>query len=317
MKAAVVGIAGTQLRDDERALFRDHPPAGVILFRRNVADPAQLATLTAALRDVLPTDAVLMVDQEGGRVVRLRPPHWRAHPPAGVHPSARAAWLTGALIGAECAASGLRAVCAPVLDLFVAGASSVVGDRAWSADPPAAAERAGALAAGLCAAGCIAIGKHAPGHGRAQVDSHHGLPRIVAGIDLSADLAVFRACAPALPWMMTAHIVYDRWDAEHPATWSPIVVQDVIRGAIGFAGVLISDDLAMGALWGSPGERAERAWAAGCDLALHCSGEIADAHAVLEAAPQAKPGLRARLVPPAPDPLDVDALAAERDGLFA
>lgn len=316
MRAAIVGIAGTALRDDERALFATHPPAGVILFRRNIRDPAQLATLVHALTQALPPGAVLAVDQEGGRVARLRPPHWRAHPPAAAHPSARTAWLTGALIGLDCAAAGLRAVCAPVLDLQVPGADGVIGDRAWSADPAITAERAAANAAGLRAAGCIAVGKHAPGHGRAPVDSHQALPRILRDTDLTSDLQVFRACAPALPWLMTAHIVYERWDAALPATWSPIVVQDVIRGEIGFTGLLVSDDLAMQALSGPAAARAERCWAAGLDLALHCSGDLDDSRDVLAAAPDLAPAARARLVPPAPMPLDPAALAVERDAIF-
>ena len=293
-------------------MFAEHPPAGVILFRRNIADPAQLAALVASLQGVLPAGAVLLVDQEGGRVARLRPPHWRTHPPAASHLCARAAWLTGALIGTECAASGLRVVCAPVLDLFVPGASTVIGDRAWSSDPAETAERAGAMAAGLRAAGCIAVGKHAPGHGRAPVDSHHALPRIAAGADMTGDLRVFRSLAPVLPWLMTAHVVYERWDRDHPATWSRTVVRDVIRGEIGFNGLLVSDDLAMGALQGPAGRRAERAWEAGVDLALHCSGELDDSRGVLMAAPDVSPDLLARMAPPEPEPLDAAALEGER-----
>ena len=286
------------------------------MFRRNVSNPAQLASLVASLREALPPGAVLVVDQEGGRVARLRPPHWRAHPAAAAHPSARAAWLTGALIGAECAGAGLLVVCAPVLDLQVPGASTVIGDRAWSEDPAVVVERAGAMAAGLRAAGCIAVGKHAPGHGRAPVDSHHVLPRILAGTDLTCDLGVFRSLAPALPWLMTAHVVYECWDRERPATWSPVVVRDVIRGDIGFGGLLVSDDLAMGALQGPAGRRAERAWAAGIDLALHCSGELDESREVLTGAPDVTADMLARMIPPAADTLDLGALDAERSCLM-
>ncbi len=181
MKAAIVGIAGTTLAADEAALLRAHRPAGVILFARNVADPAQLVALTAHLARVLPPLAVTMVDQEGGRVARLRPPHWLAHPSAGrlgaLHAAdapagLRAAWLTGALIGLEAAAAGLEVVCAPVLDRAVPGADAVIGDRAYAADGAAVGEMAAAAAAGLLAAGVQPVGKHCPGHGRATADSH-------------------------------------------------------------------------------------------------------------------------------------------------
>ena len=317
MRAAIVGIAGTELSAGERALFAALPPAGVILFRRNIRDPGQVSALVAELREVLPEDAPLLVDQEGGRVARFRPPHWRAHPAAAAHGSAREAWLTGALIGLDCAGAGVRAVCAPVMDLSVPGASGVVGDRAWGERPEVVAERAGAMAAGLAAAGCIAIGKHAPGHGRARVDSHLALPRIGREVDLRDDLAVFRCCAGQVPWLMTAHIVYDRWDDMQPATWSAAVVRDVIRGEIGFGGVLVSDDLAMGALHGPAGARAERCWLAGVDLALHCSGELVESREVLEAAPVVAARVRAGLQPPVPAVSEPGPLAAERDAAMA
>jgi beta-N-acetylhexosaminidase len=190
MKAAIVGIAGPTLSADEVALFRAQPPSGVILFARNVETPAQLRSLTASLRRALPPRAVLMVDQEGGRVARLRPPHWRAHPPAATLRTLRAAWLTGALIGLDCAAAGFDVVAAPVLDLAIPGAHSVIGDRALAEEPTAVARLGRALAAGLLAAGIQPIGKHAPGHGRARVDSHLALPRVEAN-DLDADLLPF------------------------------------------------------------------------------------------------------------------------------
>src|SRR3984957_8528101 len=179
MKAAIVGISGPELSAAEAALFRAHAPAGVILFARNIKDRPQLATLIAALRRVLPPDAVFMVDQEGGRVARLRPPHWRAHPPAAAlgamfarSPASglRAAWLTGALIGLDCASAGFDVVAAPVLDLGLAGAHAVVGDRALAEDPASVGRLGRAVAAGLLAAGVQPVGKHAPGHGRARLD---------------------------------------------------------------------------------------------------------------------------------------------------
>ena len=247
MKAAIVGIAGIALDYAEAALFRAHPPAGVILFARNIENPGQLGALTASLRAVLPPQAVLMIDQEGGRVARMRPPHWRAHPPAAALDAAgamRAAWLTGALIGSDCAAAGFDVVAAPVLDLLVPDAGAGIGDRAYSENPAAVAGLGRAMAVGLLAAGMQPVGKHAPGHGRARVDSHHAMPVVDAA---EADLLPFQRNAD-LPWLMTAHIRYPAWDAEQPATLSARIIAEQIRGAIGFSGVLVSDDLAMHAL---------------------------------------------------------------------
>jgi beta-N-acetylhexosaminidase len=329
MKPVILGIAGHDLTPTEAALFRRMPPSGVILFARNVADPGQLAALTASLRDVLPRDAVMMVDQEGGRVARLRPPHWRAHPAAGrigalPEPAARrAAWITGALIGLDCAAAGLDVVCAPVLDLRLPGAHDVVGDRSYAAAPDPVARLGRAMADGLLAAGVQPVAKHAPGHGRARVDSHAELP-VVAEPDLSADIAPFAANAD-LPWMMTAHIRYLALDADRPATLSPGVIGPIIRGRIGFRGILVTDDLSMGAIAAAaPAERAAaQAVAAGCDLALHCSGRIEESEAVLAALPEITGAARGRLraardqAAASRRPLDAAALAAERDRLFA
>ena len=329
MKAAIVGIAGPALSAAEIALFREHRPAGIILFARNVVGPGQLAALTAHIARVLPPLAVTMVDQEGGRVARLRPPHWLAHPSAGQlgaleatnRPAGlRAAWLTGVLIGLEAAAAGLDVVCAPVLDLAVAGASDVIGNRAYAADPAVVGEMAASVAAGLLAAGVQPVGKHCPGHGRATVDSHASLPHL-AGID-DADLAPFARCSH-LPWMMTAHIVYDSADPAHPATQSPAIIADIIRGRLGFDGVLVSDDVTMGALAGSPAERAVASLAAGCDLALHCSGVLEDTASVLAACPDASEATLGRLraalflADRSRQRLDPSALLAERDALLA
>ena len=317
MRAAIVGIAGLVLTPDEAALFRRHPPAGIILFARNIDTPEQLAALMASL----PADAVRLVDQEGGRVARLRPPHWRAHPPAAALTTDRAAWLTGALIGLDCLAAGFAVACAPVLDLRVAGAASVVGDRSFGADPALVAARGRAFAEGMMAAGVQPVIKHMPGHGRAAVDSHAALPRVTETA-LDDDIAPFRALAD-LGWGMTAHIVYDVWDRQRPATLSPVVIDTIIRGVIGFEGVLVSDDLAMGALRGLPEARAAAALAAGCDLALFCPGILAETARVLETSPEVAPVTRHRLdraraqVAAARRTLDGDALAAERDRLLA
>jgi beta-N-acetylhexosaminidase len=334
MKAAIVGIAGPALDAAEVALFRAHPPAGVILFARNIETPGQLAGLAAALRAVLPPAAVLLVDQEGGRVARLRPPHWREHPAAGtlgaLHAGdaaagRRAAWLTGALIGLDCA-EVFDVVCAPVLDLRLPGAhAGVVGDRAYGADPAAVAALGRACADGLLAAGIQPVMKHMPGHGRARADSHLALP-VVTAADLSADMLPFAACAagPApLPWAMTAHIVYSSLDEHRAATVSPHIIASVIRGRIGFSGVLVSDDLAMQALDGPPEARARAALAAGCDLAAYCRGDVSGTAAVLEAAPRLTPAAAARmaaaraLAAARRTPLDATALAAERRALLA
>jgi beta-N-acetylhexosaminidase len=301
-RAAIVGIAGSALLEEEAALFRAFPPEGVILFARNIQDPAQLRALVAALRRTLPPDAAIMVDQEGGRVARLKPPHWHAHPPAATlghlfaaNPASglRAAFLTGALIGLDCRDAGFTIATAPVLDISIPGAHDVVGDRAYAQHPATVARLARAVGNGLLAAGVLPVGKHAPGHGRAQVDSHLALPRVTED-DLSADIRPFALNAD-LPWMMTAHIVYDSLDPVRPATLSPTVIDTVIRRQIGFEGVLVTDDLAMKALSGTPADLALQALAAGCDLALYCSGDLAATEALLRACPPLSPTTSERL----------------------
>jgi beta-N-acetylhexosaminidase len=278
-----------------------------------------------------------MVDQEGGRVARLRPPHWRAHPPAAAlgrcfaglgrgfagnrAAGLRAAFLTGALIGLDCAAAGFDVAAAPVLDLGLPGASNVVGDRAFAADPLVVARLGRAVAAGLLAAGVQPVGKHAPGHGRALVDSHLALPRVHAS-DLRADLLPFALNAD-LPWLMTAHIVYAAWDPILPATVSRAVIGGIIRGRLGFGGIIVSDDLAMQALSGTPTQRAAAALAAGCDVALYCAGDPAPTADLLAACPPLTPEAEARLraaralAARRRRPLDAAALVAERDRLLA
>ena len=303
---------------------------GAILFARNIHDPSQLGALVASLRRVLPRDAVLMVDQEGGRVARLRPPHWRAHPPAAAlgrcfagnrAAGLRAAFLTGALIGRDCAAAGFDVAAAPVLDLGLPGASNVVGDRAFAADPVAVARLGRAVAAGLLAAGVQPVGKHAPGHGRALVDSHLALPRVHAG-DLRTDLLPF-GLNTDLPWLMTAHIVYAAWDPILAGTVSRAVIGGIIRGRLGFGGMVVSDDLAMQALSGTPAARATAALAAGCDVALYCAGDLAPTADLLATCPALTPQAAARLraaralADGRRRPLDATALVAERDRLLA
>ncbi|WP_254073367.1 beta-N-acetylhexosaminidase [Acidisphaera sp. S103] len=329
-RAAIVGIAKPTLSADEAELFHAFPPAGVILFARNIQDPAQLAALIIELRRVLPQDAEIMVDQEGGRVARLKPPHWHAHPSAAIlgglfetNPAAglRAAWLTGALIGLDCRVAGFTVAATPVLDIAIPGAHAVIGDRAFAQHPDAVARLGRAVANGLLAAGVLPVGKHAPGHGRARVDSHLHLPK-VDRTDLTADIRPFALNAD-LPWMMTAHIVYDVLDPHLPATLSATVIETVIRGRIGFEGVLVTDDLAMKALSGPPADLAVQALAAGCDIALYCSGDFAPTQAVLRACPTLTPAAEQRLragrnaATHRRLTLDPAVLAAERQRLLA
>lgn len=296
-RAAVVGIAGPVLAREEAALFASHPPAGVILFRRNIQTPAQVLALTGAIRDLLGADTPILVDQEGGRVARLRPPFWPDFPPAAAFEGgpAEAALASAAAMGAVCRAAGIDVVCAPVLDLRVAGAHDVIGDRAFSADPAEVARLGLAVVAGLRRSGCVPVMKHIPGHGRALADSHEALPVVTADVaTLARDLMPFRAVAGAGAgagaeagvWAMTAHIRYPAWDAEHCATFSQPIIRGVIRGEVGFDGVLITDDLAMGAVTGAARDLAGAALAAGCDLVLHCTGVLAATAALLAACPR-------------------------------
>lgn len=322
MKAAIIGLAGPQLAPEEARLLRHHAPVGVILFARNVDLPDQLRALIGDVRTELP-DALLMVDQEGGRVARLKPPHWRAHPSAAAlaRGGERAAFLSGALIGVDGAAVGFDVVAAPVLDRRIMGASDVVGDRSFGTDRREVARLGRAQADGLGAAGVIPVMKHLPGHGAATVDSHLSLP-VVRGQDEAADLLPFVLNA-GLPWAMTAHILYPGWDTERPATLSSRIIERIIRGRIAFEGVLVSDDLAMQALSGTPAERARAALAAGCDIALYCAGTFDTTASVLEACPSLTPSAEARLAlgrawaAARRVTVDADALAAERDRLVA
>jgi beta-N-acetylhexosaminidase len=298
MKAAIIGLAGPVLSPAEAALLAAERPVGAILFRRNVETPAQLAALTSQIRAILGTTAPILVDQEGGRVARLRPPHWAEHPPAASHEGQPAAQVADAArrLAEDCVALGLDVICAPCLDLRLPGAHAVIGDRAFSADPAEVARLGAAWIAGLQAAGAIPVIKHIPGHGRARADSHEALPIVTeAAADLAADIAPFRALAAAGAWAMTAHILYTAWDADLPATLSPAIIDRVIRGAIGFDGVLISDDLAMRALSGPPGELAAAAIGAGCDLALHCTGVLAETAALLDGCPPLSAAAEARI----------------------
>jgi len=281
MKPVILGVAGPSLLPAERALFREHPPRGVILFSRNIQNPAQLADLVAELRAALPEGAVLMVDQEGGRVARLKPPHWPELPPPAELQTQDEAYAHGLALGTMVRAAGFDVAAAPVLDVYYPRPTDVIGDRAISADANVVASLGGQIAAGIIAAGVIPVMKHIPGHGRARVDSHVALPRVPEA-NLTADFFPF-AINRDLPWAMTAHILYEAYDPDLPATLSKTIIERLIRERIGFKGTLISDDLAMQALSGTPAERATAALAAGCDIALYCPGDMAGNRAILEA----------------------------------
>jgi beta-N-acetylhexosaminidase len=291
-RAVILGCAGPTLAPEERRFFAAAEPWGFILFARNVEDPAQLARLTAELRAAVGRDAPVLIDQEGGRVARMRGPSWREWAPALEECARlptpelrrRAMRLRYRLIAAELVAVGVDVNAAPVLDLVYPETHAIIRDRAYGADPAEVAATGRAVAEGLLAGGALPVMKHMPGQGRAALDSHLALPRVAAPrTALEADLAPFRALAD-LPMGMTAHVVYEAVDPEAPATLSRAAVR-LIREDIGFDGLLLTDDLSMRALDGPLGARAARAFAAGVDVALHCNGDPAEAAAVAEAAP--------------------------------
>lgn len=282
-RAAIFGCAGLALTADERAFFRDADPLGFILFARNVDNPEQVRRLTEDLRScVARAEAPVLIDQEGGRVARLKPPHWRKAPPAKVfgdlyardpEKGLLAVKLNSQLLAADVASVGCDVDCLPVLDIAFAETHAVIGDRAYAAEPESVAALGRAAAEGLMAEGVMPVIKHIPGHGRATVDSHLSLPTVTASrAELERmDFRPFRLLAD-LPWAMTAHVLYEAIDRQAALTVSARGVKDVIREHIGFDGLLLSDDLSMQALGGTLGDRAERALAAGCDIALHCNG---------------------------------------------
>lgn len=288
--AALFGCRSLALSAEENAFFAEVRPFGFILFARNVESPDQVRALVAELRACVGrADAPVLIDQEGGRVQRLRPPHWRAAPAAAEiaalgDRAGRAAYLNARLIGRELADLGITVDCAPVLDVARPETHAVIGDRAYSGDPARVAMLGRAVCDGLRAEGVHPVVKHIPGHGRACADSHLELPRVSASYeDLDAlDFAPFKALKDE-DWAMTAHIVYDAVDPEAPATCSQAMIAGVIRDAIGFTGLLMSDDLSMKALEGGFGERTRAALAAGCDMVLHCNGDLAEMRAIAAA----------------------------------
>lgn len=295
LKAFITGCAGLALTDDETAFIRDQRPSGLILFARNCDTHDQVRRLTEAYRRAIGEDDVLvLIDQEGGRVQRLKPPHWRALPPASAYGALYAedpkrgldaARLAARLVAQELAALGITMNCAPVVDLPVPGAHDIIGDRAYGTEIGAVVALAEAVAAGLLAGGVLPVLKHIPGHGRAMADSHLELPVVSTPLAQlrQLDFAPFKALSD-MPAAMTAHVVYAAIDATAPATTSLRVVQDIIRGEIGFKGLLMSDDLGMKALAGSMQERTARSIYAGCDVVLHCNGDLAEMRQVAAAA---------------------------------
>ncbi|OCC25230.1 beta-hexosaminidase [Croceicoccus estronivorus] len=295
MIPAIFGMAGPILTADERAFFRECDPAGYILFGRNVENRIQLRALTDSLRELHGRDRVFIcIDQEGGRVARMKPPEWMAFPPGEVfdrlYDVAPASAIEAARANAEALAIDLARVgitvdCHPLLDVRQTGAHDVIGDRALGAEPLRVAALGRAILAGLARAGVVGCIKHMPGHGRALADSHKQLPTVDASEEeLAIDLQPFQALSDS-PVGMSAHVRYTAWDAENPATLSPFVVEEVIRKRIGFAGLLLTDDLDMQALSGTVPERAERAIAAGCDIALNCWAKMEDMVGIAERLP--------------------------------
>jgi len=333
MQAAIYGLAGAVLTDDERDFFRDADPAAYILFKRNCIDPQQLRALTEELRGLAGrADLPILIDQEGGRVARMQPPEWPKFPPswafADLYSKAPTSAIEATMANARALAlmlrdCGVNVDCLPLLDVRQKGADDIIGDRALGAEPMQVAALGRAVLDGFASAGVVGVVKHIPGHGRALCDSHKELPIVEAGEDeLAVDLEPFAKLNWA-PMGMMAHVVYTAWDEERPASLSPVVIRDIVRGRIGFDGWLMSDDIGMEALQGDFGARASGVVAAGCDAALHCSGKMDEMVAVAAAVPrmtsEGEERLRQAMVI-ASDPADgpgFEELIAKRDELLA
>jgi beta-N-acetylhexosaminidase len=325
-RAFITGLSGFSLTAEERAFLREAPPWGLILFKRNIDDRGQVADLVTEVFDELGGEVPVLVDQEGGRVQRLGPPHWPAYPAGAAygrlydrdpHEGLVAARLGARLIAADLTELGISVDCLPLADVPVAGADRVIGDRAYGETAEKVAAIAAALAEGLADGGVLPVLKHIPGHGRANADSHEKLPTVLASRAMleAADFAAFRPLK-RLPLAMTAHVVFTAIDPVHPATTSATMIGEVIRGFIGFDGLLMSDDLSMGALSGSIAERTRAALAAGCDLVLHCNGKLDEMRAVAEAATElgGEPERRAAAaLAVRKSPVAIDLAAARRE----
>lgn len=332
-RAFITGVSGTELTAAEREFIRDLRPWGFILFKRNVATPAQVAALVAELRAVADApDVPVLIDQEGGRVQRLGPPHWPVYPPGAVFATLydtdsasglTAARLSARLIAADLADLGITVDCLPLADVPVPGADAVIGNRAYGTEPGKVAAIARAVTEGLEQGGVLPVLKHIPGHGRATADTHFKLPTVDTPRDEleRTDFAAFKPLSD-LPMAMTAHVVFSAFDPAHPATTSATMIADVIRGAIGFQGLLMSDDVSMNALSGDIAERTRAIFAAGCDVVLHCNGNIEEMREVADQTPElsgralerANAALAAR---EPPQPFDRAAARTELDALIA
>src|SRR5664279_2197641 len=295
-RAFITGLSGLSVSANERAFLREAQPWGLIIFKRNVSTPQQVTELTRSFRDAVGWEAPVLVDQEGGRVQRLGPPHWPVYPPGARYGAIydrekaaglAAASLAGHLIAADLKALGIDVDCLPLADVPAPGGDPVIGDRAYGTEPGKVAAIAGAIAQGLLAGGVLPVLKHLPGHGRATADSHHGLP-VVDTDRATLEATDFAAFKPLkdLPLGMTAHVVFSAIDPDAPATTSVTMVREVIRGFIGFKGLLMSDDVSMGALSGTIADRSSAALRAGCDVVLHCNGDLAEMTAVAGASPE-------------------------------
>lgn len=332
MVPAIFGLSGLTLSDDERAFFRDADPAGYILFGRNIESRAQVRALTDELRAIHGRERLFIcIDQEGGRVARMKPPVWLAYPPGeafdrlyevGPISAIEAARCNAHALGLDLAEVGVSVDCYPSLDVRQPGAHDVIGDRAFGSEPMRVAALGRAALDGLARAGVVGCIKHIPGHGRAMADSHKELPTVTASeADLEEDLRPFRSLAQA-PVGMTAHVRYTAWDAENAATLSPFVVGEIIRQRIGFDGLLLTDDLDMQALDGTVPERAARALAAGCDVALNCWARMDDMIGIAAACPIMPHRTAERLdlalaTATQPTVADHAELIAKRDALLA
>jgi beta-N-acetylhexosaminidase len=321
--ATIFGCAGSKLLPEERAFYRDADPFGFIVFARNIEDPAQVRRLTADLREAVGWNAPVLVDQEGGRVQRLRSPHWREWTPpldtvdaaGSVAAAERIMRLRAMVMAAELTDVGIDADCIPTLDVVRPETHPFLMNRCYGRDPETVARVGRAVADGLMAGGALPVMKHLPGHGLSHVDTHHDLPTVDASLEdlVAVDFAPFRALND-LPMAMTAHLVFAALDRERPATQSPRMIR-VIREEIGFQGLLMSDDLNMQALAGTLAERTARTIAAGVDIALHCKGDMAEMVAVADAAgvmgPEALVRAGAAVAARRPGSVDVAAALAE------
>ncbi len=333
MQAAIYGLSGPELTEKERDFFRSADPVGYILFKRNCLELEQLRRLNDDLKSLSGRpDLPILIDQEGGRGARMQPPEWPAFPRAeafaALYDLAPSSAIEATRVNARAIALTLRTVginvnCLPLLDVRQPGASDIIGDRALGADPMQVAALGRAVLDGMASAGVVGVVKHMPGHGRALVDSHKELPIVTASDEeLAIDLEPFERLRWA-PMGMVAHVVYTAWDPDLPASLSPTVIGQIIRGRIGFDGLLMTDDLGMHALSGDFGVRAERAVAAGCDIALHCSGEMAEMEAIAAEVPALSPEAEARLARAMAvtlneeDDLDFAGAVAKRDALLA